>query len=179
MSVKYQDPQYANDRLAGCVVSWGGHPVYIDHINGEGQAILYRLGTNKHISVNYEELDLTPVSLGNANIGNGVSYVSRIPKRRDWRQGLRDNNMQSIRVSGSAVRVRPTDGNLVRTMLKLFPSLNTCVESIECGEKVGMAFSKYFSVSTKDAVGYLLHYKLETVGHVCVGADGTLNPKRS
>lgn len=63
MSLKYQDPQYANERLAGCTVSLNGVPVVVDYIDEEGQASVIRLGGNEYTRTSLEDLDLTPSPL--------------------------------------------------------------------------------------------------------------------
>lgn len=175
MSIKYKDVGYARDKLVETLVRYNGQPVIVGNIDGRGKANIYKVfGNHTYIDVKYGDLELEPVSLGNINFNGGVAYASRIPKRRDWRQGLRNNNMHISQVIDGFGRntIRLTSTELGKTIIGSYPSIETCVESITCGEAKGMAFSRFFSVGSKSPKGYPLYFKHTIVGIVTVGADG-------
>lgn len=170
MSVKYEDPVYASDRLNQTIVRHNDYPVFVDHISEDGEARILPLCKGDWEDVHYLDLDLTPVPLGNYNINGSVAYAQRMPKRRDWRQGLRDNNCRFLRVIGDFGRIGLNSKETVNTILGLYPSPEKVVESIICGEVVGAAFSRYFSLGkTRGEKQVNLFYKTEVVGKVVAG----------
>lgn len=179
MAIKYKDVGYASERLSGSIVRHEGIPVYVDGINEDGEAAIRKLASDKGFYyVPYDELDLTPVPLGNINVNGSVMFAKRMPKRRDWRQGLRENNLHSEVVHGDEQRVRATCTDLLNTILGIFPSIKTCIESVECREAEGMAFSRQFSVGRKEAEGYSLTYRVNNrIGWASIAPDGNINTK--
>lgn len=151
MSVKYKDNMYANDRLTGTIVRHNNIPVYIDRVSGDGWAYGHSLGGGvpKVIQVQQEELDLTPVPLGNVNELDSVLFVQRMPKRRDWRQGLRRSNMNVTTVVGLPRDVNLTGRGIVKTIMGIYPHVEECLEMVLCEEVLGRAFSRYFSVGSR------------------------------
>ena len=179
MAIKYKDVEYASERISGSVVRHNDVPVYVEHISGGGMAHIRKLASDKGFhEVDYEELDMTPVPLGFVNTIYGVSFARRVPKRRDWRQGLRDIILMVECVLGAPTRIRSTSAELLNTILNIYPSASACVEAIECGEAVGMAFSRVFCVGNKEKEGYALHYRIgHHVGWISIGPDGNINTK--
>ena len=172
MALMYEDYEYAADRLCGCVVRYEDKPVYVDHMDHDQASIMVMGGSNHYQMVDYKKLDLTPVPLGNVNINGGVVFAKRMPKRRDWRQGLRSNNMTADRVIGDVFdRLNVTGKHIANTIMGVYPSIYDCINHIECGEAEGMAFSRHFSVGPKLPDGYTLYYRKEIVGTVSLGAD--------
>ena len=103
--IEYDNLEYARSRLAGTIVrdkkgkarsivavDKGSldKKIYVIH-SGLGESNL----KNKTDAI--ENMDLTPVRLGFAHsIGEyGISYLTRQPRRNDWRQGLRPNSLAS------------------------------------------------------------------------------------
>lgn len=93
-----EDWSYARTRLEGTIVRYKDEPVHIHSINVEtGRAEVSNVetyGTEKDrpYRVDTDDLNLKPVPLGYVNLKAGVAYLSRIPMRRDWKQGLRLEN---------------------------------------------------------------------------------------
>lgn len=86
------DYQYAATRLIGTIVKYGGEPVeVVDFENGT--VSIKNLVSDMCTEVDLSSLDLTPVKLGYVDIDGRIVYVARVPKREDWRQGLRNNNI--------------------------------------------------------------------------------------
>lgn len=162
MGLKYSDQVYANDRLNGSVVRHEDRPVWCEFVE-DGNARVKYMGTDRWSNVPYMELDLTPVPLGNVNINGFVVYVSRMPKRRDWRQGLRLANMRFDGVIGNA-RINIVSNELANTILGAYPDITDCFDRIGNGECNGSAFSHHFSVGEKRKKGFQLYYKTFTIG---------------
>lgn len=91
------DYEYANSRLAGTVVRHEGEPFFVESVT-EGMVVIgaYLLDLSDITEVGFRELNLKPVSLGMCNTPEGVAYLSRLPMRRDWKQGLRKGNFVSM-----------------------------------------------------------------------------------
>lgn len=143
MSVKYTDLAFAQQRIQGTVVRYEGTPVFVDYINEDGEASVCKLGSNKYFCVeDYNDLDLTPVPLGNTNYKARAFYIWRIPMREDWRQGLRERTICS---TGLKVGLMTT--YLAKTIKGLYPHVDECMEAIHEGEAVSQAFSRNFSLT--------------------------------
>lgn len=89
------DFEYANSRLSESVVRYNDVPIMVHAINNDGRVEGSSLVDGHGINCNLDELDLVPVQLGYVNYDGRAHYVMRKPVRRDWRQGLRHNNMVS------------------------------------------------------------------------------------
>lgn len=178
MSVKYKDNMYANDRLTGTIVRHNNTPIYIDRVSGDGWAYGHSLGGGvpKVIQVQQEELDLTPVPLGNVNELDSVLFVQRMPKRRDWRQGLRRSNMHVSTVVGLPRDVNLTGQGIVKTIMGVYPNVEECLEMVLCEEVLGRAFSRYFSVGSRLAKKRAtLHFRDKGIGTVGYNVAGELS----
>lgn len=94
------DYNYAESRLADSIVRLRktGDPVLVQHIDAvDGSTQVMVLKNKSTIHVPLDDLNPKPVPLGWCNTRDGASYLARIPKRRDWRQGLRAETCFSSR----------------------------------------------------------------------------------
>lgn len=64
---------------------------------------------------------------------------------------------------------------LVNTAMNIFPKAADCINLIECGEGGAYAFSRNFSVHTKDEKSYRLFFKEKHVGWLLVAPDKGVN----
>lgn len=183
MSVKYGLLQHARDKISGSIVSFQGRPVFVSDIDSDGVASFSYVGSRRSGCAPYGELDLTPVLLGNINYSGGVVYAVRVPKRRDWRQGLRSNNFFTDPVGGIPERRGPnilSSQGLVNTIQGIYPSMEFCMDSVGCGEAEGMAFSRNFSLYSYYEGEFDLHWKTKKVGKISSSGRtirNTLSPK--
>lgn len=145
----YDNGQYANSRLAGTIIRLGnGRPVTVIECEGAGEDIQVcysYLSTGNRARGLYRlvEMDLTPVPLGWADHSRwDASYLVRIPKRNDWRQGLRLSNYSSV--FGSDKR-EITASNLSKTILGNFLSFDDAVDEAVNNGKI-TPFSREFAV---------------------------------
>jgi len=94
----YDTWEYANTRLSGTIISLKtGAPIFV-HSVGPGFFVRYNFlveDFEKARVCKVSEVNLEPVTLGFCNTPKGAVYLSRQPKRDDWRQGLRDNTITS------------------------------------------------------------------------------------
>lgn len=91
------DYEYANSRLTETIVRLGSEPVFVHTV---GRAMLTQYSTLDNMAdikvCKAGDLDLHPVPLGYCNYNKQASYLTRIPMRRDWRQGLRRGNFTAL-----------------------------------------------------------------------------------
>jgi len=147
------DHRYANNRLHGTQVTFkkDGSFVHIDHIDEDGICRVLMLdGSGKEHRVSIDELDLHPVSLGFVNHRGGVSYVCRVPKRGDYRQGLRRENSKSM-IGGY-----PPWEAISKTVTNNFPSFNMAFSE---AKKSGLsrAWCRHWAIGPQGELIYRYH----------------------
>lgn len=87
----FERDQDAAMRLNGCVVMYAGEPVYVMEA-GKKNSLVCDLDEKEQVKVATNDLDLSPVLIGNVQMGNHHIYLQRIPIRR-WKQGLHRENL--------------------------------------------------------------------------------------
>ena len=139
------DYEYANSRLTETIVRLKGEPVYIFRV-GIGMVTNYATldDFNTIKTCKTEELDLKPVPLGYCNYNKQACYLTRIPMRRDWRQGLRHGNFTSL--SGVDANRIPYDV-LRQCILGDYPTFNGAVEAVK--KVKSMAWHRHWAVDSQ------------------------------
>lgn len=165
MSWPYSDDwEYANSRLAETVVSHNERPFFVYNVR-DGVATGYYLDNPEQRLVNAKELDTIPVKLGYANFNGKCYYLTRVPKRRDWRQGLRKENMESIPRQG----IRVLDWRVIgQTILGKYPTFKKCLQVASTGKQ--LAWHRQWALSGGDVL-----YRGEWVGRVDAEGNITLD----
>ena len=136
------DYRYANTRLNGTIVRRGDHPVMIKHIENDGTVHCETVITRRDRMCEFSELDLSSPELGMVNTKGKVIYLARCPKRDDWRQGLRRNNLKIL--MGGALEI--TDKLIYRAIRGRYPTLEDAIaDSMEDG--IPVAFHRHWAVS--------------------------------
>lgn len=152
-----KDWDYANSRLQGTIVRIGEEPVFVHQVQRNCKALVAKL---KDIYTDFEvdmnELNLVPVPLGMCNFNDQVSYLQRIPMRRDWRQGLRRENFISSNVPHAAV---PPDvlGDVIEGV---YPTFKEALDKAKKG--VSTAFHRHWAIMRDNT----FMYKRDVVGVV-------------
>lgn len=121
------DYAYAESRLADSIVRIAktGEPVMVQAISPEsGLAAVYQLSDRKTGKVPLDALNLKPVPLGWCNLPDGATYLARIPKRRDWRQGIRAETCFSSKVQFRRIPYE----NIARCIRGEYPKLSELVK---------------------------------------------------
>lgn len=154
------DWRYASTRLNETVVRVGDIPVYVESVGPDG-VLIKSLKTGKTAIVPLGKLNLKPVSLGYVNYGKVASYVVRIPKRRDWRQGMRYGNIRSI--CGLEAQAIPFS-KMADTIQGVFPSFKACCEGVNKDHN-SLAWDRNWCVDRDMRVAY----RGECVGTVVEG----------
>lgn len=148
----YDDAQYANSRLTGTYVRTDDNrPVMVHECAGEGEAMEVRISfvdnpKDRRQWVLAKKLNYRSMPLGYMNMDNNKAfYLSRIPRRDDWRQGLRDNQLTTRGV----LRIGNHGKALADMLAEKYPSYKACVKRF-IEDKEGMvrsqAFSRFFAV---------------------------------
>lgn len=83
------DYVYANSRLRDTVVrTAAGVLVYINVVRGDGTVQGNYVTNHRVYNGHVDKLNVDPIPLGYVNSGSVPVYIERVPKRRNWRQGL-------------------------------------------------------------------------------------------
>lgn len=143
---------YASTRLDHTFVLHEGKLVYIQHVEGNGNAFLCDVDGNEFV-VPVTDLDVSPPQLGYVNYNGSIYYVIRKPMRRDWRQGMRENNLVEM-LYGEDIPI----WSLQPTISNDYPTVEEVLES-GCG-----AFSRDWAIKNDR-----LYYRTNRVGSIGKG----------
>jgi hypothetical protein len=150
----YDSAHYASTRLDGTVIRKGNRPIYVNSCGEHSKGIAvnwedlidHSMGTDL-----LDDLDINPVPLGYANHDGRVTYLTRMPMRQDWKQGLRDKNTTSCDGFGNELSY----GIIARTILGEYPRFSTCLEKVGTHPMVqAMAFSRDFAIVKNGSLTY-------------------------
>lgn len=160
-----EDYGYASTRILGTIVRLkDGNPVYIQHMNERGQCwaipIEKEWMIENAVQVHLDDLDLRPVRLGYVNTGGNASYFQRIPMRRDWKQGLRQENCTSN--SYRLFSIPMVD--LKNCIINRYPTFAKACEGVSVPRTKGkiIAWHRHWAVATRGEI----YYKGEPVGYL-------------
>lgn len=116
------DYQYAASRLDGTIVRTAeGTVVLVERVHEDGVCSCIDLASDLRLYRPLNSLNLKPVPLGFVNHRNKVHYVTRVPRRGDYRQGLRKENSQVL------VGNYPPFHVIVNTITNQFPSFDNAI----------------------------------------------------
>lgn len=162
----YDDAEYARSRIEETLVRLDGEPVYVHQVTQELIArVTHPLRFDGVVSdVKLGDLTLESPKLGWVNTEGGAAYVSRIPKREDWRQGVRRNNLTTL--TGRDIRGLDTR-DIARCIKGTYPRLQDVVK-----QRGLVAWSREWAVENG-----LLHYKHYGVVGKLGGNVATLSGK--
>lgn len=168
---KEDDWEYASTRLSGTVVRLkSGLPVNVHDVGRSGANITnYSNGGNER-TVPLKDLNVKPVQLGFVNCGDEVSYLVRIPKRNDWRQGMRNNNTTTMYGCG---KDGLTKSSIAKTIMGRYPTYALARAISEGG--VTVAWHRHWALSGD---GKLLYKAKGVVGSLLAGRP-VLSPEYS
>lgn len=174
------DAGYAESRIKGTIVTHEGQPVKVSGVTGgdggsEPVAVVHDLKGENKFMVNLSDLDLCPPKLGFVNYEATTSYVCRKPMRRDYKQGLRNQNLTTE--FGYNIQSIP-DYALLSTIVGDFPTFEQCRKKLEKTRKgnsrvQSWAWDYHWAI---DIDNNLLHKFGKIVGKF-VGDKLVLSPK--
>lgn len=167
--IVYDSVDYARSRLVGTCIKHMGTLVKVEDITEEGLAILRGVvtdGTTTHL---FTELDVSPLKLGYTNKGNSAYYIMRMPKRNDWKQGTRFEQLFTLSSQGQVPNRSITYKDLAIPALNTYPKLKACFSTIAAGKRERQAFARDFCLSQASSSEVLVEYK----GNISIGTfDG-------
>lgn len=162
----YDDAGYASTRLTDTVVRTKdkGTPVLVHNIlmsdNGPIVNCLDVLD-KKDVVIPLDELDVNPPPLGYVNHGANATYVTRMPMRKDWKQGVRTSNMSTLQGYNP---IRLSLKHIGTTIIGKYPSFNSVVKAVRRAKPAqSMAFSRDFAVLHGDIIEYKGKFKVGKV----------------
>ena len=151
--MKYDTAEYAESRLNGTMVMGKEGPVTVISIDELFLCDVVDTISGKRHKVKLDELDLTPVKLGYVNTRDrGALYVVRMPKRNDWRQGLRRENM--IVLSRPMDPGKISQADLSRCIIGDYPKFEEAVNIVSDDFVSSIAWSRDFAITFKGKVLY-------------------------
>lgn len=156
----YDTAEYANSRLMDTIVRHNGEPIRVHDCFNISRG---NIGVNFHYvhdSRNNDcplvNLDLTPVPLGMSWSSRGMAYLARIPKRSDYRQGLRNSNFKSLtRIDHRHV----SDRELVKTIKGRYVPFDTALDEVMNTPDMSIAFNRHFALVNDRHWRVTLEYK--------------------
>jgi hypothetical protein len=92
----YDTSEYASSRIQGTVVMLKRKPIYVEKVH-RGVVSGRSLDRSPHpVHCDLDDVSVLSFELGFVNIGGTAYYLSRKAMRRDWRQGLRPQNILCV-----------------------------------------------------------------------------------
>jgi hypothetical protein len=160
----YTDLQYAHSRLVETTILHQRAATLIHKVTlgNKGKLRLHgvELRANKEVADYIDNFDYEPPQLGFSNVpGHGTAlYWMRKPMRKDWKQGIRNNNVYSPNNIGMRF-----DPRLCLDALEgIYPTLDECIKMNERAVGHGFrnshsAFSRHFAISNDMKLCYKTH----------------------
>lgn len=131
-----EDYEYAHQRLVQTVVrvAHSGLPVWVNDVFIRDKQVNISPLTNleKATDVSLKELNLSSPPLGFVNHNSVAVFLMRVPKRRDWKQGLRPANCQ-LNANGLNVHFMELlkNNSLHNCIIGKYPSLPNILREYE------------------------------------------------
>lgn len=151
MSMYGKDHEYANSRLTETVVKLEDEPVYVYAVK-RGMLVDYapirEINNIKKCQV--DDLDLKPVKLGYLNHVRGLNYLMRMPKRNDWRQGLRFGNFTGLGFDVRHLRYE----DLYDVIKGNYQSFEQAIKALKSKAVRGQAWSRDWAIVENDCLAY-------------------------
>jgi hypothetical protein len=148
----YDTAEYAKSRLVETVIRHGNVPVLVMDVGTvDGKIwVHYNKIMDGDVDMYGDEIDnfnLDPVQLGYVNYKNFAYYLTRMPMRKDWRQGLRLLNVVGPDGDRPPVPLK----TIGETIVGNFPSFKSCLDKLNTKKVLkSVAFCRDFSVSTEE-----------------------------
>lgn len=160
----YRDVEYASSRLSGTIVRLkDGTPIKIIEVDGSLMVTYVRLSDNNtsHFC-DMRDLDIEPVPLGYINYSGHALYLTRQPKRNDWKQGLRRSNFVYTTESGGQSRFDSIPfKSLADCIVNNYPTITEAIRLLN--ERNTVAISREFALKSGGDVLYKNVYKVGSV----------------
>lgn len=159
------DYRYAATRLNETIVRRNNQPVLVRNVSGDGMVDYYNILDGERGSCRLEDLDVRPMPLGYVNKAKKAYYMTRVPKRSDWRQGVRANNVMLV----CRTPLRGMLHSLIRALYKNKTNFDGCFTEIAYRRASSMSFHQHWALKVRrnTTKSHQLCYKgIDNVGHV-------------
>ncbi len=175
----YDTAEYAGTRLIETVIMYKNRPVKVLNCTQFGKQIAVAYAdviTDQTSQAFLDDMDLNPPILGYVNVGkSSCHYVTRMPMRKDWKQGVRKNNIITAQGYAPDISLK----HLAKTIMNDFPSIGEVVKTLAYMKanltNACIAFNRDFAADTKGQVWYK---SLFVVGRVDLNNGGIkIDPK--
>lgn len=155
------DWEYAKSRLEGTVVSYNDRPVLVSSVGSDGVEINNFYNGESLGVVELGDLDFTPFKLGFVNHRGIATYLARVPKRDNWKQGMRENNVRALYGADSNTLAKR---KIFDTIVGNFPSYEDACSG--CAGASSIAWDRDWALSSD---GEILYKYFGVVGKVEMG----------
>lgn len=176
----YGSLEYAHQKLRRTVVMHNEKSVIVLDVIGSDDNIILVTETreSQRIEAPIEEFTIRGFKLGYANNADGCVYLSRMPMREDWRQGLRERN---ITMNDGRYRrgSSPSISRIMESLETTYPSMMDAFSKVKSGDLETVAFSPAFCFK-KTRSGISLCYRdFRKIGEVSDDGSYKLSDKFS
>lgn len=144
------DWTYADSRLRGTIVRCKGELFQVSQVRPGGSVQGFWVKNELMVTVRLEDLDLKPIPLGFVNHKGVATYVMRVPRRDDWKQGVRNKTLHGI--GGVPVEKLPHTA-LIQPIDNLYPTFNEAFDLV-MGEMSCVAWCRVFAITSRRRIIY-------------------------
>lgn len=157
----YEDNvEYARQRLENTVIrTLEGEAVYVNGVRQAGKKLVFdvlKLLSGEELKLSSDKLLFESPPLGYVNSPNGAAlYMVRVPRRNDWRQGIRRENIKCFSNETHAAPdfFQINYKNIAKTIQNIYPTLDVALKSIDKIVPV-IGFCRDFAVGLEEKVFY-------------------------
>lgn len=146
---------YVDGRLRGTIVRDKKNDLFfIDFVDGNFKVRGHYIKGDLGAALDLDDLILNSPPLGYTNYDGVAWYIGRWPRRMDWRQGLRRDNMFVIKLVGNLRNYNFQDYvPLFVPLKKKYPTYSEALERVEDIYE-SCAFSPHFAVDNNNKIYY-------------------------
>ena len=143
----YEDVNYAATRLNNTIVMYKRTPILISRVYGDFMAVVFKLLDKNSIPLRVElsELNVANFKLGFVNDNIECSFLARKPKRRDYRQGLNTNNVDSS-------NAQVTEKLIAKALLHRYPTFTQATFAVLVRGVESRAWCEDFALHGKNII---------------------------
>lgn len=180
----YDDVQYAQSRLCKTIVrNRAGYPFQVDNVYYDEDDKIMISGNNivtrEWGVAEMADFILAPIQLGYVNHNGSCVYIARIPKRHDWRQGIREENTRRHGWNNRNVKLKDMGESLYRLCMNKYPPFAVGVKLLRSDKVSSIAFTRQFALSGATKRQIKVSYKGHVIGTYNIEKDViNLNPNK-
>lgn len=151
----------ARMRLSQSIVMYQGKPVYTEQ-SEKKHTLIRDMYTGETCNVLTDELDLTPVQVGNIAIGKSYMYVQRAPVRK-WKQGVNKGNLKFGDMPWELPAFQLVSKGMANAIMGVYPAVTDAIDNILAGRYNAVPINRHWGFGLVEDIPRLL-YKDKVVG---------------